>query len=63
MEMYRVLRETLSINLIASGGITALEEITALSALGVDGAILGKAMYTGNIKLSEAVSIVKQEVL
>ena len=63
MEMYRTLRETLSMNLIASGGITALEEITALSALGVDGAILGKAMYTGNIKLSEAVNIVKQEII
>ena len=54
MELYQTLRQELSIALIASGGITALGEIMALSALGMDGAILGKALYTGNIDLSEA---------
>lgn len=55
MELYHTLRETLSIYLIASGGITSLGEIKALSELGMDGAILGKAMYSGNIKLSDAI--------
>jgi len=55
MELYHVLRETLAINLIASGGISSLDEIKALSALGMDGAILGKAMYNGNILLSDAI--------
>jgi len=54
MELYRTLREKLSVTLIASGGITSLDEIKALSALGMDGAILGKALYTGNIDLKEA---------
>jgi len=58
MELYRALRATLSINLIASGGITSLDEIRALSVLGMNGAILGKAMYTGAIKLADAVKIV-----
>ena len=57
MELYRTLRENLSIRLIASGGISSLDEIIALSALGMDGAIIGKALYTGDIVLSEAVGI------
>jgi len=59
MELYRTLRETTSIRLIASGGVTTLDEIIALSALGMDGAIIGKALYTGNINLSEAIEAVK----
>ena len=57
MELYRDLREQLSIRLIASGGISALGEIEALNGLGMDGAILGKALYTGAIDLEEAVKI------
>jgi len=55
MELYQTLRSKLSIGLIASGGVTTLEEISTLSELGMDGAILGKALYTGDIDLSEAV--------
>jgi len=55
MELYRALRQELSIALIASGGVSSLAEIAALSALGMDGAILGKALYTGDIVLSEAI--------
>jgi len=54
MEMYRSLREQVAIALIASGGITTLDEIAALAALGMDGAILGKALYSGNIDLAMA---------
>ena len=59
MELYRTLREELSIALIASGGITSPEEIKTLAGLGLDGAILGKALYTGNIGLAEAVDMQK----
>jgi len=55
MNLYRELRGMLSINLIASGGISSLDEIKALSALGMDGAILGKALYTGVLELSECI--------
>jgi len=54
MELYQTLRAKLDISLIASGGITSLDEIKTLAALGMDGAILGKALYTGNIDLAEA---------
>ena len=55
IDLYRTLRNELSIRLIASGGITSLNEIKTLAALGIDGAILGKALYTGNIDLEEAI--------
>ena len=57
LELYRTLRDKLSMRLIASGGITSIDEIRALAALGADGAILGKALYTGDIDLSEAIRI------
>ena len=55
LELYQTLREKLSIRLIASGGISSPTEIATLSALGMDGAILGKALYAGNITLPEAI--------
>ncbi|HHT9120864.1 MAG TPA: 1-(5-phosphoribosyl)-5-[(5-phosphoribosylamino)methylideneamino]imidazole-4-carboxamide isomerase [Candidatus Hypogeohydataceae bacterium YC41] len=40
---------------IASGGIASLEHLRTLSALGVEGAIVGKALYTGAVRLPEAI--------
>lgn len=51
----REMAEAVSINVIASGGVTTLSDIEALKDTGVEGAIIGKALYTGNIDLSEAV--------
>jgi len=56
MELYHILRSKLTINLIASGGVTTLDEIKSLSDLKMDGTILGKALYTGNIELKEAIT-------
>ncbi|MBP5274394.1 MAG: 1-(5-phosphoribosyl)-5-[(5-phosphoribosylamino)methylideneamino]imidazole-4-carboxamide isomerase [Abditibacteriota bacterium] len=48
--------ESVSIPVIASGGISSIEDIKALSALGLlEGAIIGKALYTGAIDIKEAV--------
>ena len=41
--------------IIASGGITKLEHLHKLKQLGVEGAIIGKALYTGDINLQEAI--------
>ena len=57
IELYQTLRAKLSIGIIASGGVTSLEEVSTLSKLGMDGAILGKALYTGDIDLREAVRL------
>lgn len=56
IELYRLLRSSLKAKLIASGGISSIEEIKALAVLGMDGAILGKALYTGKVDLKEAVA-------
>ena len=55
IELYKTLRRELSIYIIASGGVTTLEEIKTLSELDIDGAILGKALYAGSISLVEAI--------
>ena len=55
MELYRTLTEKYGVGIIASGGITAVDEVFTLAKMGVFGAILGKAIYNGNIDLREAV--------
>jgi phosphoribosylformimino-5-aminoimidazole carboxamide ribotide isomerase len=39
--------------LIASGGITSIDDILALEKMGCEGAIIGKAIYEGKITLKE----------
>ena len=41
--------------LIASGGISSIEHLEKLADIGVEGAIIGKALYTGDIDLREAI--------
>ena len=53
-ELYRRLSETCTLNITASGGVSTLEDIRALRAMGLYGAIVGKAYYTGAIRLPEA---------
>lgn len=44
-------------DIIASGGVGSLEHIKALIPTGVEGVIVGRALYTGNVDLTEAISI------
>jgi len=55
IELYRkILKECNdSIKLIASGGVTTIEDINLLEDIGCDAAIIGKALYEGNISLRE----------
>jgi phosphoribosylformimino-5-aminoimidazole carboxamide ribotide isomerase len=53
----KVLIETLQMPVIAAGGISSLEHLRELKRLGVEGAIIGKALYTGDIDLRQAVAI------
>ncbi|MBQ6919972.1 MAG: 1-(5-phosphoribosyl)-5-[Synergistaceae bacterium] len=57
--LYAELSKTLSINIIASGGVSSLDDVKALSSLGLHGAIIGKAYYTGAVKISEAIEAAK----
>ena len=57
--LYRTLSKRHDMNIIASGGVSSLADIRALRALGVYGAILGKAYYTGAISLRDALEAAK----
>ena len=55
LTLYRELMEQYpSISVVASGGVSSLDDIRALAKIGVSGAIIGKAYYTGAIDLREA---------
>ena len=54
-ELYRTLSDTLSMKIIASGGVSSLEDVRRLSALGIYGAIVGRAYYEGAIDLASAI--------
>lgn len=59
-ELYRELKRRFSLDIIASGGVSGLSDLETLSSIGVRGAILGKALYTGGIKLEEAIARMKE---
>ena len=44
--------------IIASGGISSLNHLKMLKQLGVEGAIIGKALYTGDINLKQALATI-----
>lgn len=52
------LRENISLPLIAAGGISSLTHLKILKQLGVEGAIVGKALYTGDVNLKKALDLV-----
>ena len=54
-ELYKELSSKYPIALIASGGVSDMEDIRALNAMGIHGAIVGKAYYIGAIDLKSAV--------
>lgn len=55
-ELYREILSRYSLKLIASGGVTSVDDIRALRECGTYGAILGKAIYNGNIDLKDAIA-------
>ena len=61
-ELYRDLSEKFSINIIASGGVSSLDDVRSLSDMNLYGAILGKALYAGKIDLAEAIKISGENV-
>lgn len=54
-ELYKALSEELSMDIIASGGVSDLEDVKALRAMDIHGAIIGKAYYTKAICLKKAI--------
>ena len=58
-EMYRMLSESLGLQITASGGVSTLEDVKSLRDMNLYGAIIGKAYYTGDIDLKKAIEIAK----
>ncbi|MBQ1377006.1 MAG: 1-(5-phosphoribosyl)-5-((5-phosphoribosylamino)methylideneamino)imidazole-4-carboxamide isomerase [Lachnospiraceae bacterium] len=54
-DLYKRLSETFRVKITASGGVSSLEDLRALKAMGLYAAIIGKAYYTGAVSLKEAV--------
>ncbi|MBQ1438367.1 MAG: 1-(5-phosphoribosyl)-5-((5-phosphoribosylamino)methylideneamino)imidazole-4-carboxamide isomerase, partial [Solobacterium sp.] len=55
-DLYRRLSGIDGINIIASGGVSSLDDIRSLAEIGVYGAILGKAMYTGAVTVEDGIA-------
>ena len=61
IELYKALSEKFSIDIIASGGVTSLDDVRKLRAMNMYGAILGKALYAKRIDLREALAVARGE--
>ena len=58
-DLYRTMSEQLDLQIVASGGVSSMEDVKRLRAQNLYGAIIGKAYYTGAINLSEAIEVSK----
>lgn len=56
-ELYKALSEKYSIDIVASGGVSSLEDIEALRDMKLYAAILGKAYYVGAVDLEKAIEV------
>jgi phosphoribosylformimino-5-aminoimidazole carboxamide ribotide isomerase len=55
--LYEQLSQRLTLDIVASGGVSSLEDVKRLSQLGLYGAIIGKAYYTGAVDLVQAIEV------
>lgn len=58
-ELYKTLSEEVGLQIIASGGVSSIDDVKRLTKMNLYGAIIGKAYYTGAIDLSEAIEVAK----
>ncbi len=54
-DMYRDITRRCGLRIVASGGVSSLEDVKTLAGMSLYGAIIGKAYYTGAIDLGEAI--------
>ena len=59
LKLYKELSEKFNMNIVASGGVSSMEDIVALMEMNLYGAIIGKAYYTGAIDLRKAIEVAK----
>ncbi len=59
VDLYKDLKAKTNLNIIASGGVSDLEDIKRLNGCNIYGAIIGKAYYTGAISIKQAIEVLK----
>lgn len=57
--LYKELSDNLSMQIIASGGVSSIDDVKALREMEIYGAIIGKAYYTGAINIKEAIEVAR----
>ena len=59
LELYRTLSQKFDLQIVASGGVSSIDDVKRLAAMDLYGAIVGKAYYTGAVLLKEALEVAK----
>jgi phosphoribosylformimino-5-aminoimidazole carboxamide ribotide isomerase len=59
LKMYKKLSQKYSMNIVASGGVSTMDDIVELRKMDLYGAIIGKAYYIGAIDLEKAIEVAK----
>ncbi len=59
LQMYKELSEKYSVDIVASGGVSTIDDVKQLREMNLYGAIIGKAYYIGAIDLGEAIEVAK----
>ena len=59
LEMYKALSKKYTVNIIASGGVSSLDDVEKLREMNIHGAIIGRAYYIGAIDLRKAIEVSK----
>ncbi len=59
LELYSELGKKYPLNIVASGGVSSISDVKALSEMGMYAAIIGKAYYTGAVDLKEALEVAR----
>lgn len=60
-EVYETLNEETNLNIIASGGVTTIDDIKRLNKMNMYGAIIGKALYENLLTLEEVLACLREE--
>lgn len=61
VEAMAAMQKHVNVPVVASGGVTTIDDVRRLDQAGLAAAIIGRAIYEGTLKLSEAVEVTQQE--
>lgn len=63
LDLYRSLSSALAVDIVASGGISSLDDVKTLRKMNLYGAILGKSLYTGALSLRDAIDAAESNII